>query len=145
MDKKQDKIKKIQDERDEFKNKYLRALADYHNFEKRINEEKSEILKNATKNVMLRILPFLDNLEKAEVFVKDDGLLIIKKQFLEVLEQEGLKEIEVLNKEFDPHVAEAIDVVKDEKDNVVMDVVRKGYEFKGNVIRPAQVRVSKIL
>lgn len=145
MDKKQDKIKKIQEERDEFKNKYLRALADYHNFEKRINEEKNEILKNATKSVMLRILPFLDNLEQAEVFIKDGGLSMVKKQFLEVLEQEGLKEIEVLNKEFDPHVAEAIDVMKGEKDNIVIDVVRKGYEFKGNVLRPAQVKVSKIL
>jgi len=66
---------------DEFKNKYLRAIADYQNLEKRVGDERFELMKMANKNLLIKILPFLDNLEKAEVFVKDDGLKISKDHF----------------------------------------------------------------
>ncbi|QQR63604.1 nucleotide exchange factor GrpE [Candidatus Roizmanbacteria bacterium] len=102
-------------ERDEYKNKLLRALADYHNLEKRVADERQELGRRAVQNFILRILPFLDNLEQAEVFVKDKGLEIVKTSFLELLEKEGLKKIDVLNKEYDIHVAEAIDLVEGER------------------------------
>lgn len=130
-------------ERDEYKNKLLRALADYHNLEKRVADERQEFGRRAVQNFILRILPFLDNLEQAEVFVKDRGLEIVKASFLELLEKEGLKRIDVLNKEYDMHVAEAVDLVEGEKDNVMVEVVRNGYEFNGQIVRPAQVKVSK--
>lgn len=130
---------------EEYKHKYLRALADYQNFEKRVSEQKEEQIKNTTKKIVLNMLPFLDNLEKAEVFLKDEGLEMIKKQFQQALEKEGLKEIDVLGKEFDPHLAEAIDVVEGDKDNIITDVARKGYMLGDKVIRVAQVKVSKKL
>lgn len=130
---------------EEYKNKYLRALADYQNFEKRIQERNEDLVRNATKRVLLDMLPFLDNLEKAEVFLKDEGLKIIKNQFYQSLEKEGLKEIELLGKEFDPHLAEAIGVTEGEKDNIVTEVVRKGYTLGDKVIRVAQVKVTKRL
>lgn len=130
---------------EEYKHKYLRALADYQNFEKRVNEQKEEQIKNTTKKIVLNMLPFLDNLEKAEVFLKDEGLEMIKKQFQQALEKEGLKEIDVLGKEFDPHLAEAIDVVEGDKDNIITEVARKGYMLGDKVIRVAQVKVSKKL
>lgn len=130
-------------ERDEYKNKLLRALADYHNLEKRVADERQEFGRRAVQNFILRILPFLDNLEQAEIFVKDKGLEIVKASFLELLEKEGLKRIDVLNKEYDMHVAEAVDLVEGEKDNVMVEVVRNGYEFNGQIVRPAQVKVSK--
>src|SRR3989338_7384216 len=104
-------INKLKQQVDEFKNKYLRALADYQNLEKRVGEERFELMRMANKNLLIKILPFLDNLEKAEVFIKDHGLKISKDQFLQILKEEGLEEIDLLDKEFDPNLAEAVDIV----------------------------------
>ena len=68
---------------------------------------------------------------------------LIKNSFLDLLTKEGLKRIDVVGKEYDVHLAEAVDLVEGEQDNIVVDVVRNGYEFQGQVVRPAQVRVSK--
>lgn len=140
-----EKIEHLKKLVEEYKNKYLRALADYQNFEKRIQERNEDLVRNATKKVLLDMLPFLDNLEKAEAFLKDEGLKIIKNQFYQSLEKEGLKEIELLGKEFDPHLAEAVGVTEGEKDNIVTEIVRKGYTLGEKVIRVAQVKVSKKL
>lgn len=133
----------VEDERDEYKNKLLRALADYHNLEKRVSEERQELGRRAVQSFILRVLPFLDNLEQAEVFVKDKGLELVKNSFMDLLEKEGLTKIDVLNKEYDVHSAEAVDLVEGEKDNMVVEVVRNGYMFNGQIVRPAQVKVSK--
>jgi len=130
---------------EEFKNKYLRAIADYQNLEKRVNEERFELMKMANKNLLIKILPFLDNLEKAELFVKDEGLKISKDHFFQILKEAGLEEMDLLNKEFDPNFAEAIDIVAGKEDNKVVEVVKKGYMFEDKIIRVAQVKVSKKL
>lgn len=145
-------IKKIIEENEllkkqieEFKNKYLRALADYQNLEKRVIEEKEEVIKNANKNLILKLLPFLDNLEKAEIFIKDQGLRIVKDHLKQVFLEIGLKEIDVLNKPFDPTTSEAVDIVSGDKDDYVVEVLRKGYSLKDKILRVAQVKVSKII
>ncbi len=136
-------IEELKKQIEDIKNKYLRALADYQNLEKRIIDEKQQLIKNANKNLILKLLPFLDTLDKAEVFIKDQGLKIAKDQLLQVLKEEGLEEIDVLNKAFDPELAEAIDIVKGEKDNIVIEVLRKGYKLNNIILRVAQVRVTK--
>ncbi len=98
---------------------------------------------NSVKNVLLKLLPFLDNLDQAETFVKDNGLKLIKENFFKTLHELGLEEIQVLSKEFDPYNAEAIDMVEGKEDNKVVEVLRKGYKFKDKVLRVAQVKVSK--
>jgi len=128
---------------EEFKNKYLRALADYHNLEKRVLEEKSRVKENASGDLFLKLLPFLDNLEKAEIFVKDEGLKLARKQLETVLAEYGVEEIAVLNQEYDPYTAEVIEIVKGEKDNVVNEVIRKGYRMNDRILRVAQVKVSR--
>jgi len=133
----------LKQERDEYKDKYLRALADYQNFEKRINGEKELIRNTANRNLIIRLLPFLDNLDKAEIFIKDSGLKMIRDSFYKVLNEAGVEEIIVLGKEFDPNVAEVVEVVEGEKDNIVTEVARKGYMLNGNILRIAQVKVSK--
>ncbi|KKQ24610.1 MAG: Protein GrpE [Candidatus Roizmanbacteria bacterium GW2011_GWC2_37_13] len=130
---------------DEWKNKYLRALADYQNFEKRVREEKDQLIRTANLNLILKLLPFLDNLEKAEVFVKDQGLKMAKDHLFQMLKEVGVEEIEVLNKQFDPVTSEAIDIVKGDKDDVVVEVLRKGYKLGDRILRVAQVKVSKKL
>lgn len=138
-----DELVSMTQERDEYKSKLLRALADYHNLEKRMLDERQEVGKRAVQNFILRLLPFLDNLEQAEAFVQDKGLELIKNSFIDLLTKEGLQRIDVIGKEYDVHVAEAVDLVEGERDNIVVDVVRNGYEFQGQVVRPAQVKVSK--
>jgi len=128
---------------EEYRNKYLRALADYQNLEKRVVEEKELIIKNANRNLILKLLPFLDALDKAEVFIKDQGLKIVKDNLIQVLKEVGVEEIDVLNKPFDPITSEAIDIVASDKDNIVVEVLRKGYKFQDKILRVAQVKVGK--
>lgn len=138
-----DETEQLKKQAEENKNKYLRALADYQNLEKRILGERKTVIENANKNLILRLLPFLDNLDKAEVFVKDQGLKMAKDHFFQTLKEIGLEELDVLNKPFDPIYCEAIDIVKGDKDNVVVDVLRKGYKLGDLILRVAQVKVSK--
>ena len=128
---------------EEYRNKYLRALADYQNLEKRVVEEKELIIKSANRNLILKLLPFLDALDKAEVFIKDQGLKIVKENLIKVLKEIGVEEIDVLNKPFDPMTSEAIDIVASDKDNIVVEVLRKGYKFQDKILRVAQVKVGK--
>ena len=145
IDKFTQEIESLKQQIEEFKNKYLRALADYQNLEKRVGDERFELMKMANKNLLIKILPFLDNLEKAEIFVKDEGLKISKEHFLQILKEVGLEEINLLNKDFDPNLAEAIDIVPGIEDNKVVEVLRKGYMYEGKIIRVVQVKVSKII
>jgi len=145
IDKFAQEINNLKQEAEENKKKYLRALADYQNLEKRVSEERFELMKMANKNLLIKILPFLDNLEKAEVFVKDQGLKISKDHFLQILKEAGLEEIDILNKDFDPMSAEAVDIVSGKEENKVVEVLRKGYKFEDKIIRVAQVKVSKII
>ena len=151
---KQDKKAKIPDENDkehevvkkeleDYKSKYLRALADYQNFENRVREEKKELVTGANKHFILKLLPFLDNLNKAEVFFKDEGLKLIKQEFLDLLKSEGVEEINPVGQEFDPQIAEAVDIKPGEEDNKILEVLRKGYTLEGKVLQVAQVTVSK--
>lgn len=128
---------------EEYKSKYLRAIADYQNYERRVQDQRIEWTKNANKNVILKLLSFLDDLERAEIFVKDPNLSHIKESFTKMLKNEGLEEIEVLNKPYDPYTAEVIDIKKGEEDNIVVAVLKKGYTYNGQLLRVAHVTVSK--
>ena len=145
IDKFTKEIDSLKQQVEEFKNKYLRALADYQNLEKRVSEERFELMKIGNKNLLIKIIPFLDNLEKAEGFVRDPGLKISKDHFMQILNEAGLEEIDLLGKEFDPNFAEAIDIIPGKEDNKVVEVLRKGYKFEDKIIRVAQVKVSKKL
>jgi molecular chaperone GrpE len=133
----------VQKDADEYRQKYLRSLADYQNFEKRIIVQKEELTLNANKQLIIKLLSFLDNMDKAEMFVKDEHLKMVKDSFYKLLSNEGLKELDVQGKEFDPYTAEAIDIVEGKTDGLVVEIFRKGYELNGKVIRVAQVRVTK--
>jgi molecular chaperone GrpE len=138
-----DELEKVSKQAEDYKNKYLRALADYQNFENRVGKEKEALRQGASRDFLLKLLPVIDDLMKAEVFVKDPGLKLVRDKFSQILKEESLEEIEVLGKEFDPHLAEAIEVVKGEKDNIIAEVLRKGYTLNGKVLRVAQVKVAK--
>lgn len=141
--KKEEIIISLQEEVGQYKTKYLRALADYQNFERRTREEKMELRNMANENFIRNLLPFLDSLGKAEIFIKDQGLQMIRNSFFQLLTEEGLKEIELLGKPFDPYTAEAVELVEGEKENEVVEVLQKAYEYNGKILRVGQVKVSK--
>jgi molecular chaperone GrpE len=118
-----------------YRNKYLRALADYQNLEKRVSEEKESYKKNVIGQMILKMLPVLDSLEKAEVFIKDEGLAIVKNNLWQILSGLGVEEIAVLNREFDPFSAEAVEIVAGDKDNMVVEVIKKRLSVRRSSVK----------
>lgn len=137
------KVKDLKKETENWKEKYLRALADYQNLEKRVRKELLDFKKRANQELILRLLDIFDSLEKAEVFIKDEGLKLVRAKFNQILIEAGVEEIEVLNKKFDPNLAECVEVVRGKKDNQVVEVLQKGYKLNDQVIRVARVKVEK--
>lgn len=142
MKKKTDTPVEVNAEVEEWKNKYLRVLADYQNLDKRAAEEKSEIRKYAAEVVIRRILPTLDTLAKAKAQIQDTGLDIAYKELENALYELGLSKIDVVGKAFNPHEMECIEVVAGE-DNLVIEEFLPGYKLHEKIIRVAQVKVGK--
>jgi len=127
----------------EFDDQLKRALADYQNLEKRVEEERKLLSKLSASLLIEKLLPVLDNLEKAQVHLKDEGLEIVLKQFKEILTQEGVEEIAAEGAQFNPHYHEAVESQQGEQDNLVIKVLTKGYKIEDTILRPAKVIVSK--
>lgn len=127
---------------EEWKGNYLRALADYHNLEKRSEEEKSGVHAFAAEMVLVKLLPIVDTLERAQAHLKDEGLGLAIKELESFLADVGVKKMDVVGKLFNPHEMECIEVV-DGEDNKVIAQLRSGYSLHEKVIRVAQVKVGK--
>jgi molecular chaperone GrpE len=138
-----EETEKLKAQVEELTNHWKRALADYQNLERRFNQEKTEFVQYANTSLILRLLSVLDHLERAQAHLKDEGLELALKEFRRVLAEEGLSEIEVVGKEFDPQAMEAVEIVPGEKDHEVVAVLAKGYCLKEKVIRPAKVKISQ--
>jgi molecular chaperone GrpE len=141
MSKKNEK-KTEENELSNLENQLKRALADYQNLEKRIAEEKSSWIQIANKDLLLRLLPGLDNLILAEKHTQDEGVKLSIRHFLDILENEGVKQIETVGKAFDPKLMEAIGT-GDGENGKVLEEIRAGYMLFETVLRPAQVIVGK--
>lgn len=140
--KKDEFVPELQKQVEEWKGKYLRALADYHNLEKRSKEEKSGIYAFAAEMVLVKLLPIVDTLERAQAHLKDEGLGLAIKELEVFLADVGVKKMDVVGKSFNPHEMECIEVV-DGEDNKVIAQLRSGYSLHEKVIRVAQVKVGK--
>lgn len=126
----------------DWKNKYLRALADYQNLEKRVAEEKTQIRAYAAESVLIKLLPVADTFERAEAHLNDPGLSLALKELEAFFASVGIKKLEVMGKTFSPHEMECIEVV-DGEDTIVIEESLPGYTLHGKVIRVAQVKVGK--
>lgn len=126
---------------DEWKNKYLRALADYQNLVKRTDVEKQEIQMYATEQFLKKLLPIVDTLELAQHHVQNEGLALALKELHAVLNGYGVKKIEMQGASFDPHSMECIEVVEGEKDRIV-SVSQPGYQMHNKLLRAAKVQVG---
>ena len=127
---------------EELTKKWQRALADYQNLEKRTGLEKEEFAKFANSQLILKLLPGLDSLEKAGQHLKDEGLKLALKQLTDELASSGLEKIQTLGQDFDPEIMECLEVAEGEEGKV-LDEIRPGYKLNNRVLRVAQVRVGK--
>lgn len=144
-------LKEIVQEDEEILNRLLRLQADFENFKKRTQKEKTEIFQFASENLATKLLPVMDNLERAEAAINGveaegqayaNGIQMVFKQLKEVLKEEGLEEINCVG-HFDPKFHHGVAVGEDaeKEDQDILEVLQKGYSFKGKVIRPAMVKV----
>ena len=134
---------------DDYRSRYVRALADFENFRKRTEREKADFFRYATAAVLKDMLPVLDNFDRAldhaeqgDEFHK--GVLLIYKQLFDVLQRHGLKPIDESGVPFDPNIHEA--VVREEDPSVpnhtVVAIMQKGYFLHDRLLRPALVKVA---
>jgi len=126
----------------ELENLLKRALADYQNLKKRVDQDKKDFVKFATASVLDKFLSVLDDLERTQNHLKNDGLKLSIDQFKKVLSSEGVEEIKVLNTPFDPNTSDCTELIKGKK-NKIIEIVKKGYTLHGKVLQPAQVKVGK--
>ncbi len=144
----------VEEPQEDYKDKYLRLLAESENQRKRLQKEKIDSSKFAVSNFACEFLHPLDHLENAlkhsnemSVEVKQwaFGFKMILEQFIEVLHRNGVYAFESVGKPFDHDYHEAIDTVDtdDVEPGVVVEEYQKGYRLDGRVIRPAKVKVSK--
>ena len=136
---------KIHKELESVKAMLARALADYDNLNKRVDRERQDLIKIASVGVIIKLLPVIDNLESAQVHLKDQGLAISILEFKKVLSEEGLVEIKPkIGESFDENTMEAIEVVPGTSDNTIAETILIGWKFEdGTVVRHAKVKVSK--
>ncbi len=150
---KKDKKKDKKDELiEELTDKYKRTFAEFDNFRKRSEKEKASMYEVGARDVIEKILPVVDNFERGFKAVSEDekatpfadGMDKIYKQLLKTLEDMGVKEIEALGMEFDPNLHNAVMHVEDEElgENVVAEVLQKGYLYRDTVVRHSMVKVA---
>lgn len=141
-------LKECLAQKDEWKNQCLRTVAEFENYKKRIEKEKTVWIISAKSSVLNDILTIIDDFERA--FAQSEstsipaGFELIYKAFQKFLENQGVQEISSVL-EFDPILHEAIMQVSSEQHapNHIVQVLQKGYMFKGAVLRPAKVSVAK--
>ena len=155
-DKKKSFFKKKKDKKDEqieeLTDKVKRQMAEFDNFRKRTEKEKSQMYDMGAKTIVEKILPVIDNFERGLAAVPEDnkedafvvGMDKIYRQMLTVLEEAGVKPIEAVGAEFDPNFHNAVMHVEDETlgENVVAEELQKGYMYRDTVVRHSMVKVA---
>lgn len=147
------KIEELEAKLQEYENRYLRLLADFDNFRRRVKLDKEADEKYRAQHLITNLLPALDNFERAMQIEPDneqtrallDGVNMVYKSIIEALKSEGAEQIEAVGKEFDPNLHQAVMQAEDDEagENIVVEEFQKGYMLKDRVIRPAMVKVSK--
>ena len=144
-DKKDEKIEELND-------KYTRLFAEFDNFRKRSEKEKTAMFEVGAKSIIEKILPIIDSFERGLATVPEEekgsgfaeGMDKVYKQLVTSLEEAGVKQIEALGQEFDPNLHNAVMHIEDESfgENVVAEEFQKGYMYRENVVRHSMVKVA---
>ncbi|MCQ9207403.1 MAG: nucleotide exchange factor GrpE [Omnitrophica bacterium] len=136
---------------EEYKDKWLRTLAEYENLKKRFEKEKIEFLKFSNEQILLELLPIIDHFDRAEdaarqhkhgeVFSK--GVEMILKELHRLLERNGVEKVKTVGEKFNPHIHEGIAVVDtcDHPDEAIAEEISPGYLIHGKLLRAAKVKI----
>ena len=147
-----DPLTAAENEAEQWKDKYIRLVAEFENYKKRTLKEKSELILNGSEKTVAAILPILDDFERATADKTEDpqaikeGYELIYKKFLKALETLGVNKIKTDNADFNVDYHEAIAMVPgmgDDKKGKVIDCVQTGYTLNDKVIRHAKVAVGQ--
>lgn len=153
FNKKKEKKKDKKDEQiEDLTDRLKRQMAEFENFRKRTEKEKSQMYDMGAKNIIEKILPVIDNFERGLAAVPEeqqedpfvDGMNKIYKQMMTVLEEAGVKPIEAVGVEFDPNFHNAVMHVEDDNfgENVIAEELQKGYMYRDTVVRHSMVKVA---
>ncbi len=150
--KKKDKKDKKDLQIEELTDKYKRTMAEFENFRKRTEKEKAMMYEIGAKEMVIKFLPVVDNFERGLATISEEdmktpiaeGMDKIYKQLLKMLEDSGVKEIPAEGAEFDPNFHNAVMHIEDEElgENVIAEVLQKGYSYKEMVVRHSMVKVA---
>lgn len=148
----QEEIKALEEKNQTLQDKFLRVSAEFDNYRKRTLKEKTELIKTAAEDLLVRFLPFVDDIERGlnavnsskDLDAVKDGMNLIYSSLKDFLTQNGVKEIEALDQEFNTDFHEAVTKIPAEgKKGKVVDVVTKGYLLHDKVIRYPKVVVGE--
>ncbi|MHA2244608.1 MAG: nucleotide exchange factor GrpE [Candidatus Hodarchaeales archaeon] len=140
---------------DKIHKRYLSALADYENLEKRTKADRTNILKQANQRLLLKLIDIADSFDKAERSMSSgesvtldsvvEGIKAVRKQFDTILRNEGVEKIEAIGEKFDPNFHEVVFVKSDSdsEEDTILEEVQVGYFLNSKVIRPTKVVVVK--
>ncbi len=144
-DRKDEKIEELTD-------RVRRQMAEFDNFRKRTEKEKTQMFETGAKSIVEKILPVVDNFERGLAAVTEEekgtpfveGMEKIYKQMMTVLEEAGVKPIEAVGQEFDPNLHNAVMHVEDEGfgENIIAEEFQKGYTYRDSVVRHSMVKVA---
>ncbi len=138
----------------ELNDKYLRVVAEYDNYRRRTLKERMDLIKSAGEEILVNILPVVDNIERAQKSMENtkdvepviEGINLIHKTFVDFLKQRGIKEMDAKGAAFDPDIHEALTKIPApdaELSGKVVDVIEKGYLLNEKVVRFAKVIVGE--
>ena len=147
------KKKEKKDEKiEELTDRVRRQMAEFDNFRKRTEKEKTQMFETGAKSIVEKILPVVDNFERGLAAVTEEekgtpfveGMEKIYKQMMTVLEEAGVKPIEAVGQEFDPNLHNAVMHVEDEEfgENIIAEEFQKGYTYRDSVVRHSMVKVA---
>jgi molecular chaperone GrpE len=142
----------LQREKDELKDRLLRTAAEFQNFRNRVERERRELLDSAATDVILELLPIIDNFERAlqapapaEADVFRRGIELIHKQMFDLLRKRGVTPLDTLGADFDPRFHQAVihEISDEHREGEVMQELQRGYMLGDKLLRPAMVKVAK--
>ncbi len=150
----EDKLKALQQEHEELKDKYLRKVAEFDNYRRRMTREKMDMMKSAAQDTMSALLPVLDDFDRARKAAEqndkgqlfEEGIGLVYKKLYTTLQQKGLEPMESEGQPFDPELHEALTETPAPSEDMkgkIVDVIEKGYSLNGKIIRHAKVVVGK--
>lgn len=146
------RLAKAEAEAAEYKDQWLRAAADYKNFKRRVEIERSELIRSASSALLLKLLPVVDDFDRAIANIPAEvaetpwwgGTQLIAQKLRTILESEGVKGIVAVGHEFDPNQHEAVLYEEAEgQDGKVVAELQKGYKLGDRVLRPSMVKVGR--